>query len=117
MSQADAACRLAKDQGRNGWHLYSASDPKMNRLYTEMMASVDIVGALALNQFELYFQSIVPLNREESGLHLEILLRMVQANGTIVSPAIFLPAAERYNLASKVDLWVIDNLLKWAVAI
>lgn len=113
MSQADAACRLAKDQGRNGWHLYSASDPKMNRLYTEMMASVDIVGALALNQFELYFQSIVPLNREETGLHLEILLRMVQTNGTIVSPAIFLPAAERYNLASKVDLWVIDNLLKW----
>ncbi|MCP3128278.1 bifunctional diguanylate cyclase/phosphodiesterase [Shewanella sp. KJ2020] len=113
MSQADAACRLAKDQGRNGWHLYSAKDPKMTRLYTEMMASVDIVSALALNQFELYFQTIVPLNRVESGLHLEILLRMVQSNGTIVSPAIFLPAAERYNLASKVDLWVIDNLLKW----
>lgn len=113
MSQADAACRLAKDKGRNGWHLYSAKDPKMTRLYTEMMASVDIVSALALNQFELYFQIITPLNRRESGLHLEILLRMVQPNGTIVSPAIFLPAAERYNLASKVDLWVIDNLLKW----
>lgn len=113
MSQADAACRLAKDKGRNGWHLYCASDPKMNRLYTEMMASVDIVGALALNQFELYFQTIAPLSKQESGLHIEILLRMVQSNGTLVSPAIFLPAAERYNLAARVDLWVIDHLLKW----
>ncbi|MCH1929481.1 EAL domain-containing protein [Shewanella sp. A25] len=116
MSQADAACRLAKDKGRNGWHFYSAKDPKMTRLYNEMMASVDIVSALALNQFELYFQPIVPLNRRANGLHVEILLRMVQTNGTIVSPAIFLPAAERYNLASKIDLWVIDNLLKWGGA-
>lgn len=113
MSNADAACRLAKEQGRNGWHFYSVDDPKMNRLYTDMLAAVDIVSALALDQFELYFQTIAPLTKQESGLHMEVLLRMVHMNGTIVSPAIFLPAAERYNLASKIDLWVFDHLLKW----
>lgn len=113
MSNADAACRLAKEQGRNGWHFYSVDDPNMNRLYTDMLAAVDIVSALALDQFELYFQTIAPLTKQESGLHMEVLLRMVHPNGTIVSPAIFLPAAERYNLASKIDLWVFDHLLKW----
>ena len=113
MSQADVACRLAKDEGRNGWHIYCDNNPKMRRLYTEMTASVDILGALALNQFELYYQLIEPLSSKESGLHMEILLRMHKEDGSILSPAIFLPAAERYNLASRVDRWVIDNLLRW----
>ncbi|MGZ9897231.1 putative bifunctional diguanylate cyclase/phosphodiesterase [Shewanella gaetbuli] len=113
MSQADAACRLAKEDGRNRWHYFSPDDPQIHSLYSQMVASVDITGALALNQFELFYQLIEPLEKNESGLHMEILLRMVQEDGTYVSPAIFLPAAERYNLASKIDRWVIDNLLKW----
>lgn len=116
MSQADAACRLAKEEGRNRWHYFNSDDPQVHILYTQMVASVDITGALALNQFELFYQLIEPLDKNEHGLHMEILLRMVQEDGTYVSPAIFLPAAERYNLASRVDQWVIDNLLKWGGA-
>ena len=37
-------------------------------------------------------------------------------NGEMISPALFLPAAEQYNLASKIDRWVVDNLLSWAAA-
>ncbi len=113
MSQADAACRLAKEQGRNGWHVYSEDDPEMHKLFTEMNSSVDILGALSLDCFELYFQPIEPLLANERGLHFEVLLRMYQEDGCVVSPAMFLPAAERYNLASRVDRWVIDHLLTW----
>ena len=55
MTQADVACRLAKNEGRNGWQFYDPADSRMNRLFSEMLASVDILGALADNQFELYF--------------------------------------------------------------
>ncbi|WP_299573979.1 EAL domain-containing protein [uncultured Shewanella sp.] len=113
MSQADAACRIAKEDGRNRWHFYSKNDPQMHQLYNQMLASVDIISALALNQFELFYQLIEPLSSDESGIHMEILLRMVQEDGRYVSPGVFLPAAERYNLASRIDRWVIDNLLKW----
>ncbi|GGB52567.1 EAL domain-containing protein [Shewanella inventionis] len=113
MSKADAACQLAKEDGRNRWHFYNPDDPQMHIMYNQMLASVDIAGALALNQFELFYQLIEPLNKQESGIHMEILLRMVQSDGTYVSPGVFLPAAERYNLAPRVDSWVIDNLLKW----
>ncbi|GGQ08300.1 putative bifunctional diguanylate cyclase/phosphodiesterase [Shewanella litoralis] len=113
MSKADAACQLAKEDGRNRWHFYNPDDPQMHIMYNQMLASVDIAGALALNQFELFYQLIEPLDKQESGIHMEILLRMVQSDGTYVSPGVFLPAAERYNLAPRVDRWVIDNLLKW----
>jgi diguanylate cyclase (GGDEF)-like protein len=117
MSQADAACRLAKQEGRNRWHLYSNKDPKMHRLYHEMTASIDILGALALDKFELYFQPIAPLTagdpQQAPGLRLEILLRLLDNQGEPVPPAIFLAAAERYNLATRVDRYVVDALLKW----
>ncbi|AZG74592.1 putative bifunctional diguanylate cyclase/phosphodiesterase [Shewanella livingstonensis] len=113
MSKADAACRLAKEEGRNRWHFYNPDDPQMHIMYNQMLASVDITGALALNQFELFYQLIEPLDKPDTGIHMEILLRMVQSDGQYVSPGVFLPAAERYNLAPRVDRWVIDNLLKW----
>ncbi|WP_394130440.1 putative bifunctional diguanylate cyclase/phosphodiesterase [Shewanella maritima] len=113
MSQADAACRVAKEEGRNRWHYFSPDDPQTHILYNQMAASVDITGALANNKFELFYQIIEPLEMAEDGLHLEVLLRMVQEEGNYVSPGVFLPAAERYNLASRVDRWVIDNLLRW----
>jgi diguanylate cyclase (GGDEF)-like protein len=113
MSKADAACRLAKEEGRNRWHFYNPDDPQMHMMYNQMLASVDITGALALNQFELFYQLIEPLDKPDTGIHMEILLRMVQSDGQYVSPGVFLPAAERYNLAPRVDRWVIDNLLTW----
>ncbi|WP_445946465.1 putative bifunctional diguanylate cyclase/phosphodiesterase [Shewanella sp.] len=116
LSQIDASCRLAKEEGRNQWHFYNEDDPQISKLYNQMLASVDIIGALALNEFELFYQLIEPLEKSETGLHMEVLLRMVQKDGTYVSPAVFLPAAERYNLASRIDRWVIEHLLKWGAA-
>ncbi|MCZ6805274.1 MAG: EAL domain-containing protein [Proteobacteria bacterium] len=41
--------------------------------------------------------------------HYELLIRMVDEKGEIIPPGAFLPAAERYNLISKLDRWVIEN--------
>ncbi|MCE9685766.1 EAL domain-containing protein [Shewanella sp. AS16] len=116
VGQADAACHVVKDRGRNDWHLYCDTDPQIHRRYTEMLASVDIVSALSEDRFELYFQPIAPLHDYDGGLHLEILLRMQRPDGSLLSPGIFLPAAERYNLAPRVDLWVVEHLLQWGTA-
>lgn len=40
------------------------------------------------------------------GVALGLLLRLVEPDGTIVLPGAFLPAAERFNLASRIDRWV-----------
>ncbi len=41
------------------------------------------------------------------------MVRYRDDNGNIVPPGAFLPAAERYNLASELDRWVISNLFEW----
>lgn len=116
LRSANAACRVVKESGRNGWYVYASDDPMVERLNTDMSASVDIIGALANDRFELYYQPIEMLQANNSGLHFEILLRMRCENGELMSPAIFLPAAERFSLAAKVDRWVIDNVLRWGAS-
>jgi EAL domain-containing protein (putative c-di-GMP-specific phosphodiesterase class I) len=47
------------------------------------------------------------------GHHYELLLRMEDESGQIVMPGAFLPAAERYHLAGKLDQWVVSTALDW----
>lgn len=53
-------------------------------------------------------QSIVSLDEYMAETqHYELLIRMVDDEGKIIPPEVFLPAAERYNLITKLDRWVI----------
>ena len=71
--------------------------------------------ALEENRFQLYFQEIMPLSKQEQSfiLHGEILLRMINKEGDIVSPSNFLPAAERYNMITLIDEWVVERSIQW----
>ena len=42
--------------------------------------------------------------------HVEILLRLIDEDGTLVAPHSFLPAAERYNIAPAIDRWVVRQV-------
>jgi EAL domain-containing protein (putative c-di-GMP-specific phosphodiesterase class I) len=44
-----------------------------------------------------------------SGDHYELLVRMIDEQGETILPGAFMPAAERYNLISKIDHWVIEH--------
>jgi PAS domain S-box-containing protein len=65
-----------------------------------------IRAALDEDRFVLYAQPIVDLITGKTVQH-ELLLRMRGEDGSIISPAHFLPAAERYGLISEIDRWVI----------
>lgn len=76
-----------------------------------------INAALELDRFVLFAQEIRPLarwNSDPAGQppHLEILVRMLDANGALVSPMAFIPAAERYGLMPRIDRWVIAAACK-----
>jgi len=113
MSSADVACYSAKDMGRNQIHLYRDSDASLR--HEEMKWVSRITSAVEEDRFELYFQPIIGIGQGEpesdSRGHYELLLRMRDRNGDIVSPDQFIPAAERYNLMSTLDRWVIHKAL------
>ena len=72
-----------------------------------------ITSAVNDNRLELYFQPIVRIceqGDEERGFY-ELLLRMRSETGEIIGPNQFIQAAERYNLVSKLDRWVIYKAL------
>jgi EAL domain-containing protein (putative c-di-GMP-specific phosphodiesterase class I) len=72
-----------------------------------------ITSAVEENRLELYFQPIIGIGKNQSQArgHYELLLRMRDENGVIVGPDQFIPAAERYNLMSTLDRWVIREAL------
>jgi len=111
LKAADAACYMAKDSGRNRIQVYHAEDSDLVQRQGEMQWVTRINEALDENLFCLYAQIIAPVNEDEHK-HYELLVRMLDKKGGIIPPGAFLPAAERYNLISKLDRWVISNALE-----
>jgi diguanylate cyclase (GGDEF)-like protein/PAS domain S-box-containing protein len=111
MSSADVACYSAKDMGRNQIHLYQDSDASLR--HEEMKWVTRITSAVEENRLELFFQPIIGIGKDTSKSrgHYELLLRMRDEHGKLVMPDMFIPAAERYNLMSKLDRWVIHEAL------
>ncbi|MGX5839966.1 EAL domain-containing protein [Mesorhizobium sp. ArgA1] len=108
---ADVACYMAKEKGRNRVQLHSDSDVALRERFGEMAWVQRLHAALEENRFTLHAQEIWPLNEaaSEAGAHIEILLRLTGEDGLVVSPASFIPAAERYGLMPSIDRWVVRN--------
>lgn len=111
MSSADVACYSAKDMGRNQVHLYRDSDASLR--HEEMKWVSRITSAVEDDRLELFFQPIIGISSDHSNTrgHYELLLRMRDERGELVGPDQFIPAAERYNLMSTLDRWVIHEAL------
>ena len=112
LSLADSACYAAKEAGRNRVYLYQQDDIEFAQRYGDVFWVSKITRAMEENRFYLVSQRIQPISSTEQGEHYEILIRMLDENGETVSPAVFLGAAERYNLNAMIDKWVVETALK-----
>ena len=111
LQAADTSCYAAKEAGRNRVHAWFDTDQAMRARHGEMQWAARLEQALDENRFALYAQRIQPLNDASQGLHAEVLLRMIDADGSLVPPGAFLPAAERFHLASRIDRWVLRHAI------
>ena len=109
---ADAACYAAKEAGRNRIHVYDQSDPAPAQRHTHMDWIDSIKHSLANGNFQLSYQPIVALTNGSAGKTcFEVLLRMKGDDDGEIMPDVFLPVAERFNLLTRIDYWVVSNLL------
>ncbi|CAM7380773.1 bifunctional diguanylate cyclase/phosphodiesterase [Citrobacter sedlakii] len=66
--------------------------------------------ALEHDRFCLMAQPIEGLRGD---VYHEILLRLKDSDGGLISPEVFLPVAHEFGLASRIDLWVIEHTLRF----
>jgi EAL domain-containing protein (putative c-di-GMP-specific phosphodiesterase class I) len=108
LASAHASSAAVKESGGNRVHIYHPDDQGLIQRHVAMQWTSRIVDALEHNRFQLYYQPILPLiTPPNQGERFEILLRLIDQSGQIITPRDFIASAERYNLMSRVDRWVI----------
>jgi EAL domain-containing protein (putative c-di-GMP-specific phosphodiesterase class I) len=113
MQAADVCCYAAKQAGRNRVQVWLDSDTGIRRHQGETQWALRIEQALEESRFVLYAQRIERLKGPPQGVHAEALLRMIDDLGREVLPGAFLPAAERFHLASRIDRWVLNEAVSF----
>ncbi|CAM0556492.1 MULTISPECIES: EAL domain-containing protein [Halomonadaceae] len=111
MASADVAMYKAKESGLQHWHLLSKSENAKDELQARVYWVERIHNALEEDSFELMVQPIMRLEDQDVKHH-EVLLRMRDADGSLISPAHFIPIAEQSGQIILIDRWVLRHSLK-----
>jgi len=110
LARADQACFIAKKHGRNMIHQYNNQDQEIHQLRDEAYWTPKIKDALINSRFCLMFQPVINLKTSQIE-HYEALIRMRDENNELISPAIFIPVAERIGMIHDIDNWVIKQAI------
>lgn len=117
MAAADQACYRAKEAGRNRVQLHRDDDASAPTR-SEPRWDERIERAMAENRLRLYAQEIVSLHgdRADATPGVEILVRLLAPDGSLIGPGAFFPAAERYGLMPTLDRWIVGKVIDVATA-
>lgn len=104
MGNADAAMYRAKDSSKNAMCFYTPDINDQLVHYQEVTAHLQ--NALAANGLRLHFQPQIDL--KSGSIHsCEALLRCFTKDNQSISPAVFIPVAEKSGLINDIGNWVI----------
>lgn len=106
LKNADQAMYAAKSLGRNRYHYFTPAMQEAVKHRMRLMA--DLREALPGQQFRLVYQPIVALANNQV-LKAEALLRWQHPQRGLVSPAEFIPLAERTGLIVDIGEWVFEQ--------
>jgi len=111
MAKADAAICAAKSSGRNRIHRYDESDMMRERMDNQMVWKGRLMESLAKDGLVLVFQPIVAVGSRKIH-HYEVLVRMRGADGSLIAPGQFIPAAEQFGLIQQVDRHIVSKAIR-----
>ncbi|MEM9256804.1 MAG: DUF1631 family protein [Pseudomonadota bacterium] len=117
VESARAAMQLAKEKGRNCVMRFEEDQSEAVQYKAEKNRTRrDLEEALATDRFVLRAQPIVQTAVDGTGstsLHYELLLGLVNKDGSLASPQDFIQSAERYGFMTLVDRWVVKESFGW----
>lgn len=117
MDSARSAMRHAKQQGRNRVVKYEEEQSRIiNYKLEKTRTRQSLEDAIASERFVLRAQPIMQTlvsDRSSSTVHYELLLGLLDKDGSVSSPGEFIQSAERYGFMTLVDRWVVREAFTW----
>jgi len=113
ITDAVSASRRGRELGGNQMYAVDKSDTDTRVQAYDKIWVKHIKSALMENRFRLVQQPIASLLGEDKGMF-DVLVRMLDEQGTEVLPAEFIAAAERNDLMKNIDRWVIGASMSFA---
>lgn len=108
LRNADLAMYQAKLQGKNKYYLFTEA---MNaQVHERLELEQSVTRGLQRNEFELYYQPKIDLATMTVG-GFEALIRWINPERGVVSPAEFIPLAEESQLIHDIGHWVMAEAL------
>lgn len=107
LGNAELALTHARAKGHGSWHLYSDDESYREKADRRAYWRDEVEMALDENRFILLFQPILEIETGRIGHH-EALLRMVDRDGKLVPPGMFIDVAESTGLIRRIDRWVVE---------
>jgi len=78
------------------------------------VSAASVTQAIEEDEFRLYCQTIIPIQTgKDLCVHHEILLRMAEEEDNLLPPGAFLPVVERHDMMTRLDRWVVSQMLQW----
>src|ERR1700691_2526617 len=112
ITDAVSATRRGRELGGNQMYVVDKSDTDTRVQAYDKIWVKHIKSALMENRFRLVQQPIASLLGEDKGMF-DVLVRMLDEQGTEVLPAEFIAAAERNDLMKNIDRWVLGASLSF----
>jgi diguanylate cyclase (GGDEF)-like protein/PAS domain S-box-containing protein len=113
ITDAVSATRRGRELGGNQMYAVDKADTDTRVQAYDKIWVKHIKSALMENRFRLVQQPIASLLGEDKGMF-DVLVRMLDEQGTEVLPAEFIAAAERNDLMKNIDRWVIGASMSFA---
>ena len=108
MRHADQAMYMAKELGKNRYHLFDTAQDDAVKVQRESLEAIR--SALDNHQFVLYYQPKVNM-RTGTVSGVEALIRWQHPQRGVLSPIDFLPVIENNPMSIEMGEWVIDTAL------
>ena len=116
LTQASQACHMAKLSGGGKTRRFSHQDRELAQLRRESRLVPHIRQALHKDNFFFEYQPVLDVKRQCVS-HFELLLRLRDERGNVISPDDFIPVAEKVGLIHQIDRWVVDHAIDLLAAL